>query len=182
MAIGNNSFTTNTNIRFGARELPDVWWNAQQITIPSINMSTIKQNSRAGAMATAAADTCDFSELNVAVILDKEWKVYDAVYDYFLEGLNVETGTFSNKKKFELWAEFVDGKGVTKKRFWFHSCRLESFEGIVIDTTAEDENQVLNISFSCMYYSHEDPRNASFLKYPPDRRPEEWDEPSPKQD
>jgi len=160
----NNSFSTSTNIRFGAVELPELWWNVHSVEIPTISMDTPRANSRAGATATMAADTCNFTELSIELSIDKDWKVYKEVYDYFLEGLNVENAKFSHFKKFELWLEFVNGKGETQQKFWFHSCRLMDFGGIVVaPNDAEDSTQTLTMTFSVLYYDH-DQHSAEVLE------------------
>ena len=155
MAIGNTSFATVTNVRFGSSEMKDVWWNAQDISIPNISMNAPRTNSRAGATAHTAPDTAVYGDLGVTFILDKEWKVYDSIYNYFLEGLNVENGKFSFFKTFDLWCEFVDGNGEVRKKFFFKSCRLTDFQGLqVTAVNDEDELQVLEVNFSVLYYSH----------------------------
>jgi len=152
----NNSHATSTNIRFGALELPDLWWNVHSIEIPTISMDVPRGNSRSGASATMAADVCNFTDLTVELSIDKDWKVYKDVYQYFLEGLNVENAKFSHFKKFELWVEFVDGKGKSQQKFWFHSCRLMDFGGIVVSPNdPEDVTQTLTLTFSVMYYDHD---------------------------
>jgi hypothetical protein len=108
-----------------------------------------------------------YGELSVSFILDKEWKVYDSIYNYFLEGLNVENGKFTVQKTFDLWCEFVDGSGKVQKTFWFKSCRLTDFQGIQVSaTTDDDEQQVMDVSFSVLYYSHSDSDYSSISSIP----------------
>ena len=167
MALGNNSFTTVSNIRFGSAEMMKIWWNVQEINLPSMTFQGPNIGGRAGAQINLASDSVDYGELTLSVILDKDWKVYDEIYDYFLEGLNVETGKFSHYKKFELWVEFVDGKGQVKRRFWFHDCRLSSFDGLLVTTKEdEDSNQVMSLTFDYLYYTHIDPPNMDEFKLP----------------
>jgi len=158
----NNSHATSTNIRFGSLDLPDLWWNVHAIEIPTITMDIPKNNSRAGTSATQAPDTCNFTDLTLELSIDKDWKVYKEVYQYFLEGINVENAKFSHFKKFELWVEFVDGKGETQQKFWFHSCRLQDFGGIVVSPNdPEDVTQTLSMTFSVMYYDHDNHASAT---------------------
>jgi hypothetical protein len=154
MAIHNNSFSTVSNIRFGSNELRDIWFNVNSMELPSISISPPEMNTRAGANVALAADTAVFTDLSLEIIIDKEWEVFDYLYSYFLQGLNVETGTFSHYKNFELWAEVVDGEGNVKKKFNFHSCRLMEFSGVsALPNDGEDTLQVLTITFNCMYYT-----------------------------
>jgi len=160
----NNSFSTSTNIRFGSSELKNTWWNVHSVEIPSISMDTPRANSRAGATANMAADTCNFSELNIVLSIDKDWKIYREIYDFFLDGLNVKNAKFSHYKTFDLWVEFVDGQGTPQQKFWFYNCRLMDFGGILVTPNdAEDTHQTMNLSFSVLYYDHQE-QNLSKLK------------------
>jgi len=151
----NNSFQTVTSVKFGSKDLENLWWNVQNISLPTISLSPPQSNSRAGALVNMAADTCVYGELSVTVILDKEWKIFDELYNYFLEGLNVDNGKYASKK-FELWAEFTNSDNEVIKKFWFHSCRLTDFGGIVIDTTSQDDDlQFLTLTFQILYYTYE---------------------------
>ena len=150
-----NSYSTGTNVRFGAKDIPGVWWNVNALEMPTISMDVPKFNTRAGAAAGIAPDTATYSDFSVEIILDKKWKVYNEVYEYFLEGLNVENAKFSHFKKFELWVEFVDGQGRVHKKFWLHSARLLDFGGLqVVPNDPDDTLQTLTLSFSILYFSH----------------------------
>jgi len=151
----NNSFSTSTNIRFGSNQMPSLWWNATTVEIPSISLDISKMNSRPGAMSGIGADTCAYSDLGVDLVIDKEWNTYREIYNFFLEGLNVENAKFSTAKVFDLWIEFVDGKGDVVQRFDFHQCRLQEFSGVVATPNdAEDTLQTLTLSFAILYYTH----------------------------
>jgi len=156
MSIKNNSYSTVTNIRFGSNELKDVWFNVNNMILPTISLTPPELNTRAGANVAIAADTAIYTDLSFEIIIDKDWEVFDYVYSYFLQGLNVESGKFSHSKKFELWAEIVDGEGKVKKKFNFHSCRLLEFTGFeMAPNSAEDEHHTMTITFNVMYYTVE---------------------------
>jgi len=154
MAIQNNSFSTVTNIRFGAAELRDIWFNVNSIVLPTISLMPPEMNSRAGANVHIAPDTAQYTDLALELIIDKNWEVFDEVYSYFLQGLNVDNGKFSHYKKFELWVEIVDGEGNVMKKFNFHSCRLSEFTGFeVLPNDGEDALQTMSLTFNVMYYT-----------------------------
>lgn len=153
-----NSLSTVTNIRFGSLEMTDLWWNVNNIVIPSISLSPPEMSVRAGTAAIGAPDTVDYSELSVDLIVDKEWIAFDNAYEYFLNGLDVESGKFSHYKKFDLWAEIVDEMGNTIKKFWFYNCRLTEISGLIVSpTSSEDEIQTFSLSFKVTYFKYETP-------------------------
>jgi hypothetical protein len=154
MAINNNSFSTVSNMRFGATELRDIWFNVSSITLPTISLAPPEMNTRAGANIHIAPDTAVYTDLSLEIIIDKEWEVFDVIYSYFLQGLDVEQGTFTHNKNFELWLEVVDGEGNRMKKFNFHSCRLSEFTGLEsLPNTDADDHQTLSLIFNVMYYT-----------------------------
>ncbi len=154
MAINNNSFSTVTNIRFGSLELKDLWFNVNSMMLPTISLDPPQMNVRAGANVALAPDTATYTDLSLDIIIDKDWEVFDYIYSYFLQGLNVENGKFSHYKRFELWAEIVDGSGKAVKKFNFHSCRLTEFSGLeVLPNDNEDRHQTITLTFNVMFYT-----------------------------
>ena len=148
-----NSYTTSTNVRFGAMELPDLWWNVLDFEMPTISIDTSKFNTRAGAAAGINADTCSYTDFSVEVIIDKKWETYKQLFNYFLSGLNVETAKFSHYKHFDLWIAFYDGKGNETMKFWINSARVTEFGGVVATPNDDGEKlQTVNISFSILYF------------------------------
>jgi len=148
MQVNNNSYSTVSNIQFGSSDMPVVWVFSQTFTLPSITLSPPKVNSRSGAMVNLASDTVEYDNLNIDVILDKKWKVWNDLYLYFIDGLNVTTGAFLKEKIFDLWIEFFDGSGKSVKKFMFYKCRLQSFGDINLSTMdSEDELNTLTLSF-----------------------------------
>ncbi len=152
----NNSFSTTSNVRFGAIDLKDTWWNVQSFELPTITLDVPKNNSRAGALVSSGTDTVNYSDFSITIILDKNWTVFDELYKYFVEGVNVESGTFTQQKKFELWIEYTNTNYEIKRKFFLHSCRLMDFGGIQYTSTdSEDSLQYLTVTFSILYYTYE---------------------------
>ncbi len=152
MALSATSFSTVSNIQFGSIDLQNVWVNSQTFSLPSISLAPPKMNTRSGAMVALASDTVEYDDLTVDIILDKEWKVWNDLYKHFLDGLNVEEGTFLKENVFDTWIEFYDGNGKSVKKFMFYKCRLLSFGDINLSTMdSEDELNNLSLSFTFDY-------------------------------
>ena len=148
MSLSNNSYSTGTAIQFGSADLPSVWVNAQTFSLPTISLSPPKVNSRSGALVNLASDTVEYDDLSVEVILDKDWEVWNNLYGHFLNGLNVEEGTFLKENIFDVWLEFFNGEGKSVKKFMFYKCRLVSFGDISLSTMdTEDELNTLSLGF-----------------------------------
>ncbi len=157
MAINNNSYSTVSNIQWGSSTLKDQNFNAQSFTLPELMMSPPAINTRAGANVHLAADTVDYSDLSIEVILDKEWVVYTMLYEHFVKRLNVENAQFVKEGTFDMWLMIYDGEGKVVKKFWFYRCRLTNFGSMDFDiTTPDDELNTMNLSFVYDYFSYDD--------------------------
>jgi len=161
MAINNNSFFTNTNIQFGSKELGDFWLNAVQCNIPGISFNPPEIGGRSGRQIAIAADTVTFSDLVITVLLDKEWKIYDSLFDTFLEMVNVEEGTFKSKT-FDLWLDIKDGTGNQIKKFWFYKTRLIDIGEFDLDVR-NDEDSITEILLT-FRFDYMDYDNSFFKK------------------
>ena len=164
-----NSFSTITNIQFGSLEMPDIWWNAQSFSVPSIMVSPPKINNRSGAVINLGSDTTDYEELTLTAILDKEWKVYDELYQHFITRLNVETGEFIKEGTFDIWIQFFNGEGDLVKKFDFFRCRLINFGGLEVTTQdTEDTLNTLDLTFVFDYMDYDHSfRKVSSGQIPP---------------
>jgi hypothetical protein len=141
MAINNNSFATNTNIEAGSNELSDFWLNVVQCSIPGISFSPAEVDGRGGRVFTLAADTVEFSDLVLTVLLDKEWNMYDTIFNTFVDMVNVETGQFK-QKKFDMWLQIKDGTGKIIKKFNFYGARLMDVGEFDMDVRDGDDSNI----------------------------------------
>jgi hypothetical protein len=152
-SINANSYTTKTNIQFGSAALKDTWWAAQSFTLPAITMAPPRVNSRSGAMINLAPDTTEYGELMIDAIIDKEWKVYKSLYEFFVDRLNVESGQFIKFGQIDIWVETYNGEGKKTSRFDFYNCRLTNFGEVDFNTTnADDEHNYLTLGFTFDYF------------------------------
>ena len=141
MAINNNSFGTNTNLEFGSKELGDFWMNSVQCSIPGISFSPPEIDGRSGKIFTLSADNVIMSDLVITVLLDKEWNVYDTLFSTFLDMVNVEKGTFK-QKKFDMWVQIKDGTGKEIKKFDFYGARLTDIGEFDMDMRDGEDTQI----------------------------------------
>jgi hypothetical protein len=157
----NNSFSTSTNFQLGTNDQSDFWINAVQCSIPGISFSPPEIDGRSGRMVTLAADNVVFSDLVITVLLDKDWSVYDSIFERFIEMVNVEKGTF-NQKKFDLWLDVFDSTGKFVKKFWFYGARLIDVGEFDMDARdGEDSNIEIILTFRFDYMDY---NNTHFTK------------------
>jgi len=152
----NNSYGTNTNIQFGSNELENFWLNATQCSIPGISFSPPEIDGRTGKMFTLPADNVVFSDLVITVLLDKDWEIFDLIYNTFLNMIDIEKGTFY-QKKFDMWLQIKDGTGKNVKKFDFYGVRLMDVGEFDMDTRDIDDSNIeiiLTFRFDTMDFNN----------------------------
>ena len=156
MSINNNSFSTNTNIEFGSNELDNLWLNATQCSIPGISFSPPEIDGRTGKMFTLPADNVVFSDLVITVLLDKDWDMFDIIYNTFLDMIDIDAGTFK-QKKFDMWLQIKDGTGKDVKKFDFYGARLMDVGEFDVDSRDNEDSNIeviLTFRFDTMDFNN----------------------------
>ena len=150
----NNSLATSTSIRWGSNKLQNTLYLAQSINIPGLSFNNPTIGSRGGALARLSSDTVEFSTLNLDIIIDKDWKVYDEIFNTFLETINIKENKFSNNITFDIWVEIYDELSKkTRQKFWFRNCRLQSIGDIEMDIRDSEDTNIsclLTLEFDYM--------------------------------
>jgi len=157
MSQFNNSLSTSTDLRWGSNVLKNVFYLAQSFNIPGLSFSNPQLGSRGGVREILGGDTVEFSTLNLDIMIDREWNVYDEVFNNFIESINVKKGKFSNKKSFDVWLEVYDSLNKKSiKKFWFRDCRVQSIGDIEMDIRdGEDSSITVLISLEFNYMEME---------------------------
>jgi len=153
--INNNSLSTGTNIEFGSNDLGGFWLNAQTCSLPGISFALPEADGRSGARIKLGSDTVEYGDLVVTVLLDREWKMYDIIYDKFMKSLRVDKGTFSHYQDFDMWLDIKTGKGAEVRKFWFYKCRLAYVSEFDFDSRdSADTNLDLTLTFRFDWYEY----------------------------
>jgi len=143
MSKFNNSFSTSTNLRWGSNILKDTLYLAQSFNIPGLSFNNPQIGGRGGARGRLGGDTVEFSTLNLDVIIDNEWKVYDEIFENFMKSINTTKATFSNNISFDIWTEIYDIENdKVLRKFWFRNCRVQSIGDVEMDMRDGDDSSI----------------------------------------
>ena len=147
----NLNFSQSNDFVCGTKELPESIYMIQRVSIPSIDLSPMELNSRAGAKFTVAGDTLTFGTLDLELLLDENYKSYKELYQLLVKHVSLEKGTFGDFQ-FEFWVEGTNSMGNSKIKWEFHNCRFQSFGSVDFSTTDDLTERTFNISLKFDYY------------------------------
>ena len=149
----NTLHTTNFEVMTG---LKNVDFHVQNYNLPGITFAQPKIEGRGGFQLNLAPDNVSFMPLVMDIIVDRELKVYDEIYELFVNMVDIKNGTFS-QKEFNSSLVMYNGKGKKLKKFTFFNCQIESIGDLSFNATDDDDAiLLLNISLTFDYLEKED--------------------------
>ena len=108
----------------------------KNFTIPSIAFAHIGLMNRSGVALHAGADSIDFNDLSLDIMLDSGFQTYFELLDLAMQEVNFEQDTFSTPT-FDLWVQVLNSNKEILFRVDFKNCRIASIGEISLDPSAE---------------------------------------------
>lgn len=120
--------------------------------IPSIAFSHLELNNRSGTALHLGADTIDFNDLSLDIMLDSDFKTYFELLDLAFTEVDWETGNFA-MPAFDLWVQVLNANGEVLFRIDFKNCRISSVGEVSLDPAAE-LGSTLNVGIVYDYWTY----------------------------
>lgn len=108
----------------------------KNFTIPSIAFAHPSLMTRSGVALHAGADSIDFNDLSLDIMLDSGFQTYFELLDLAMQEVNFEQDTFSTPT-FDLWVQILNSNKEILFRVDFKNCRISSIGEIALDPSAE---------------------------------------------
>lgn len=146
-----NNLAQKTNWTAGTDKFPLLPFYLTTVNIPGLNFSIPETGARFGAKLNLASDTVTYNSLNFNFLIDEDFEIYRIFYNYVLDSINPEKGTFADTS-FNLWLELNNSKGNRIMKFEFYNCRIESIGDIELDTTSSETESTISLSLKFDYF------------------------------
>jgi len=130
-----------------SEELNETQFYLQQIPIPSVTSGVIEHNNY-GHKIKIPGDSLEFGNINLSIILDREWKVYNELINSIMIGHSIDGILQPKKKIFDATVTILSTKNNPIGKFKFHDLFIESVEQVDLDITNTDN---LLLQASCVY-------------------------------
>lgn len=108
----------------------------KNFTIPSIAFSHPELSTRSGVKLHVGADSIDFNELNLDVVLDSNFSTYFELLDITFSEVDWEHDSFA-MPSFDLWVQVLNSNKIPLFRIDFKNCRVSSIGEVALDPSAE---------------------------------------------
>lgn len=108
----------------------------KNFTIPSIAFAHPSLMTRSGVALHTGADSIDFNDLSLDIMLDSGFQTYFELLDLAMQEVNFEQDTFSTPT-FDLWVQILNSNKEILFRVDFKNCRIASIGEIALDPSAE---------------------------------------------
>jgi hypothetical protein len=149
------NFTHNSNFFFGTNLFGDEsLFNIQTVNLPGLNFAHI-QAGRQSSMLNFQADTLNFNDLTVDIIVDEKLEVWKDIAGSMLKMREAESGYGELIEK-NSWLEIQDDNGGSVLKLKFTNCLIESMDDLAYNTNADDEIITMSVTIRYDYYEIED--------------------------
>lgn len=108
----------------------------KNFTIPSIAFAHPEMATRSGVKLHLGADSIDFNELSLEVMLDSNFNTYFELLDLAMQEVDWDRDSFA-MPSFDLWVQILNQSGELLFRVDFKHCRISSVGEVSLDPTAE---------------------------------------------
>ena len=142
MSLSNTGSTASVNLAdvsqflVGSDTLKLTPFFIKNFTIPSIAFAHIGLMNRSGVALHAGADSIDFNDLSLDIMLDSGFQTYFELLDLAMQEVNFEQDIFSTPT-FDLWVQVLNSSKEILFRVDFKNCRIASIGEISLDPSAE---------------------------------------------
>ena len=145
------NFTHNSNFFFGTNLFGDeALFNIQTCNLPGLNFAHI-QAGKQSSMLNFQADTLNFNDLTVDIIVDEKLEIWKDIAGSLLKMRDAETG-FSEMIEKNSWLEIQDDNAHKVLKLKFSNCLIESIDDLVYNTNADDEIITCSVTIRYDYY------------------------------
>lgn len=124
----------------------------KNFTVPSVAFSHPSLVNRSGVALNVGADTIDFNDLSLDVVLDSNFTTYFEILDLTFSEVDFDRGSYATPE-FDLWVQILNPNGELLFRVDFRNCRISSLGELPLDPSA-DLGSTLNIGIVYDYWEY----------------------------
>ena len=145
------NFTHNSNFFFGSNLFGDeALFNIQTVNLPGLNFAHI-QAGKQSSMLNFQADTLNFNDLTVDIIIDEELEVWKDIAGSMLKMRDGESGLGELIEK-NSWLEIQDDNGGSVLKLKLTNCLIESIDDLAYNSNSDDEIITMSVTIRYDYY------------------------------
>lgn len=150
------NYATQTNVMAGSDIFKLTPFFLQQVSIPGISFSHPEVGGgRFGSVGTLNADTINYGDLTIEIIMDESFLVYDEIMGVINKQIDIVTGKFT-QKTFDFWVTVTDSFGNELIKWTYHNAKIESISDFQYDYSSEETMFTLSVTlkFDRFEYVH----------------------------
>ena len=160
------NYAQTTNIMAGSDVFSNVPFYLQTLSVPGVSFSHPELGGRLGSKFHLTADNVTYGSLNLTVIMDEDFLVYNELLDLAKSQMDFTTGSFTDKT-FDFWVAVTDSSGHDVMKWTFHNTRLSSIADMQYDYTSDETSFTLDIE---LIFDHFDYQNIKLPSVKPSLR------------
>lgn len=148
--VASTNLADLSNFMVGSDTLKITPFFIRAFNIPGISFSHPSMSTRSGVKLKLGADSMEFGDLDLEVLLDSDFNTYFELLDLVFKEVDWDYDSYS-MQQFDLWVVSRDSSGRELFRFDFFNCRINSIGNLSLEPEA-DLGAMVSLSVSYDYY------------------------------
>jgi len=148
-SINTRNYSQKTNYQCGSNDLKLVPFYATEVNLPGVSTNIQEMSGRAGAAVNLSPADMVYNPLNITVLLDEDYKVWQDILSNI--NIRVSEGTFDDKY-FDFWIEVYNDMGHKVMKIEYYSCLVESISDLTLGTNEDTTEQTFSVDLKYDFF------------------------------
>lgn len=138
------NYAQRSNFIAGTSEVFKYEFYIQEFNLPSLTINSIESFSQ-GMKHILTGDSVTHSELDLTVMIDEDFLVYQAFKDWMEKSVDQKSGSFANRE-FTFYCDVHNSKGNYLFTVMFYGCKIQTMSDVQLSTTDDTFTNTMTIS------------------------------------
>lgn len=138
------NYAQRSNFIAGTSEIFKYEFYIQDFNLPGLTVNTVESFSQ-GMKHLISGDSITHTELDITVIIDEDFLVYQALKKWLEDSVNQVTGSFADRE-FTFYCEVHNNKGNYLFTVMFYGCKILSLADVQLSSSDDSFSNVVSVS------------------------------------
>lgn len=138
------NYAQRSNFIAGSSELFRYEFYIQEFNLPGLTVNTVESFSQ-GMKHLVSGDSITHTELDLTIMIDEDFLVYQALKKWLEDSVNQTTGSFADRE-FTFYCDVHNNKGNYLFTVMFYGCKIFSLSDVQLSSTDDTFSNTVNVS------------------------------------
>ena len=138
------NYAQRSNFIAGSSEIFRYEFYIQDFNLPGLTVNTVESYSQ-GMKHLISGDSITHTELDITILIDEDFLVYQAIKKWLEDSVNQVTGSFADRE-FTFYCEVHNNKGNYLFTVMFYGCKILTLSDVQLSSTDDSFSNTVSVS------------------------------------